>query len=389
MIRLHILTLLIFSFYGPANAGDMCDRCPDQGSESFVTARLLEIDTLLGLICINVEQYVSTGDISCDTFEVEIDRGCLTHEALWREHSCFEMCGIICPGSPFGECFEGGYCEDCGFWSHAFLNYNFYYHTWGKGTLKIMFEGSVVLAVPFDFGNYGEYGSPSFDYIRFLNRDYSDIMNYDQFDALESVAIEVQATWPDQVAPAILIELKSGLIGEPVQYEAMLFESDDRTGIYQLLFPPGALIPLIGDPENLPFWGETITAVPVPNSCDAEPGQVHDELTVVNYRLTVEEVSFVGDHPLFKDTAITNPPIVVPIADPVWLRTPAKNEAAAYTKNSPYQMNILVKSSHVPFHDFQYKVKAVTVGNSYNTREYTRHIVFTNLDTVQGITPES
>lgn len=127
----------------------------------------------------------------------------------------------------------------------------------------------------------------------------------------------------------------------------------------------------------------------MPNSCDPEPGNVHDELMVTNYILSVEEVSFLGDHPLFKDSALTNPPIIVPITDPVWRRTPAKNEAVAYTRNSPYQMNVLVKSSHVPFHDFQYRIDAITEGNLYNSQGYTRHLAFSQYDTVKAIDPVS
>ena len=390
MGRFYILLALAILSFASVHAGDPCEICPSRGDNSWVTARFVSMQVIepgIGEIVVNIQMYTFGGDDECPSFDMWVDRDCVDHYVV---QAWFDLaaCGVWCSSQrDTSKCMGGGYCEECGYSTHSFDDWNFHFITWGKGTLKFEYQGNLILQVPFDFGIYGEYGEPVFDYVEFLNRDLSPITDGDKFDALESVAIEVSATWPEEPAPAILVEFKSDMISEPLRYEAMLEESSQHVGIYRILFPEGHLSPLVGDPESLPFLGEEITAVPVPNSCDAEPGQVHDELTVVNYRLTVEEVSFVGDHPLFKDTAITNPPIVVPISDPVWLRTPAKNEPAAYTKNSPYQMNVLVKSSHVPFHDFRYKIKAVTEGNSYNTREYTRHMMFTDLDTVEAITP--
>jgi hypothetical protein len=53
-------------------------------------------------------------------------------------------------------------------------------------------------------------------------------------------------------------------------------------------------------------------------------------------------------------------------------------------------MNVLIKSSEIPFHDFQYKVKATESyeGRWYNAAESVRHFAFANRDTIKNITPD-
>jgi hypothetical protein len=241
-----------------------------------------------------------------------VERPCDEHDVVYEERLPYFGCGVDCMP---GDC--DGYIEECGYYAHFYHDDDYMFATSGKGILRILHGAQQLLSVEFDFGRYGEYGSPEFSYIKFLNRNNIDITNGDKFDAFESVAIEVGAEWPDEPAPSILIELKSDLGPDPIHYEAILRESMNNTGIYRVLLPPGSLIPIIGDPNDLMPWGETIKAVPMPNSCDGEPGQIYDELTVVNYILSVEEVSFLDDYQLYKDSVVTNDTIIVPITDPV------------------------------------------------------------------------
>jgi hypothetical protein len=65
----------------------------------------------------------------------------------------------------------------------------------------------------------------------------------------------------------------------------------------------------------------------------------------------------------------------------------SKNDEVAYNRNSSYGMNVLVESSHVPFHDFQYMIKGVNPGNEYGTLSQEGHFVYANQDTVQDVMP--
>lgn len=220
------LTILLLAVILPslAQAGDPCETCPPRGGESWVSARLVSIDTLpnhIGEIVVNVELYSWGGDTDCASIDWLIERACTDHDIGSMFFDGY-ICGVDCWGHRNDDnCLGGGYCDECGFWSHEYGNLDFHFNTWGKGVVKISHEGYLILQVPFDFGIYAVYGAPEFNYIYFRNRDYSAIADGDKFDALESVAIEVQATWPNEPAPAILVELSTPMSG-PIRYEAMI-----------------------------------------------------------------------------------------------------------------------------------------------------------------------
>ncbi|OGC95989.1 MAG: hypothetical protein A2W25_09605 [candidate division Zixibacteria bacterium RBG_16_53_22] len=376
--------VLCLMITGIAQAGNPCNYCPVQGDQCWATASLVSIDTSRGEIVIDVDYYQTAGDPNCGFIEINIVKECTTTAICYF---ALNSCGIECwsgQGAP-------GYCDDCGFWSFDYSNFTFYILTWGKGQIIVSFRENPILIVDFDFGNYEEFGRPEFQYIKFLNRDYTNIMNNDKFDPMESVGIRASVKWPDRTAPSVYVKVWCEFSGQALLFELPRTEFNENVAVYQAILPPWTLPLIAGDPDDLPYLGTNVSAVPVIEYCNPDTAGIYDNIVIANYIFTVDEVTFKDDFPLYKDSPGSIPPTVAPIIDPVWRRTPEKNEPIAYRKNSAYLMDILTKCNFVPFHDFQYYIKGVSRyhGDWYNTSEYERHISFTDRDTIPNITPSS
>ena len=155
----------------------------------------------------------------------------------------------------------------------------------------------------------------------------------------------------------------------------------------------GGLLPLTGDPSGFPMGGTHIIARPRQLNCDSTEvaGLPEDDLHVVNYILSVEEISFAYDHTLFKDSSAAMPPKVQRIQDPVWLRTGNKNDPVAYTMGSVYSMSAVVKNNYLPLHDFQYMIRGYFPPDlvTYSTQIYTGRMIYSRTDTITGIAPRN
>jgi hypothetical protein len=256
------------------------------------------------------------------------------------------------------------------------------YYTWGKGTLKVYYGASLLLNVDFNFLDSGGYGEPNFAYIQFRNKDFSYVIPGDEYDALESVGIQAAVGWELRVAPAIQIKLIAG--GAELMMEAPLYQSNGNEGVYRVLLSAGTLVSLFGDLYNSPNFHQTVEAEPLPYDCDFHGQVPNDVITVVNYHLNVEKISFLDDYQLYKDSQNT-PPHNEPIIDPVWIRTSGKNDSIAYKKGSSYNMEIEVSNSYTPYHDFQYQIRGVA--GIFSTGEYEGHMSGTDHNIISGILP--
>jgi hypothetical protein len=168
--------------------------------------------------------------------------------------------------------------------------------------------------------------------------------------------------------------------------EAPLYQSNGHEGIYRVLLPAWALSSLVGSGYNSPGFRETITAEPLPFACDFNGEVPKDNITVVNYSLHVEKVSFHDDYQIYKDSP-SAPPINVPITDPVWIRGTSKNDSVAYKRGSNYKMEIEISSSYTPYHDFQYQIRGVA--GTFTTGNYDGHMSGANHNTITDIIPAS
>jgi hypothetical protein len=383
---------------GEVYASDPCAQCPGHGEANYAIATLLNIDYIGKTISIGYEAYYVASDRGCDSILALAKKDCgdvYVYGDKYDMWFCTGWClfyGGDCQDPDTTDCANPcDYDDSCGSYCHGNFSYREVYSLTGKGELIIYFGGAEILCVPFDFTVYGNYGSPTFNYIEFLNKNYSQISNGDIFDAMESVAIKVGATWEEEVAPAVQINLCCDATGVEITVEALLIEANGCDGDYRLLLPPGALAPITGDPDDLPPGGTKVVAQPTSyeDDCEDEENAPEAQLEIVDYFLTVEEISFVGDHNLVRDSAGVSPPIIVPIVDPVWRRDSTENEPAAYVKDTDYSMAVVVKNIYTPLHDFEYKLMALGRRDSLilDTEEQTCHLAFSNYDTITNISP--
>ena len=348
-----------------------------------------------GYIEIGMFQFDTLED-GCDA-EVEfiVERQCASWDISYRMAGKSWGCVVIC-GNP-SDCPENIVCMDCpGLYSHGCGEVEWlHFLLSGVGEFKVIFKGQEVFSQPFDFGGELEYFEMTFTDTRFLNKDFSHIQTNDIFDAMEAVAIKVEAQFLGEgPAPGIGVVLKSDIAPDSIIINATLDETQFNTATYLTLIEPGFFVRIIGDPDETlpPYMQREITATPIPYQCEGDdPVTVpEDILPIANFVLWVEEISFEFDYDLSKDGPGPTPGShsSEPILDPVWIKD-TKNEPVAYRRENTLSMNVVVECNRTPYHDFQYWIMGAggSGQGSYSTAICEGHFNSTNLSTVSNVIP--
>jgi hypothetical protein len=395
-VKRNALIILFFSccIANESFAGGGCSACAGASSTDWILAMVLSmerVDSISGRIIISIGEYVTAEDPTCGDIIAKITtNGCIetAHpDSVYQRNICMWLCGkkINCKG--------WGYCDWCGFWAHSFSTWDESYRLFGKGKFELFFKNRLVLSRTFDYGDIPGDGIPTFMSTRFLNKDFSQIISGDIFDAMEEVAISVRATFEGHASPFIIVKFISGLSQDTAGVRIPLSGVQGDNYIYNGFLPPGFFSGIVGDPSHIPPGGATITAIPRAIKCDGtiDPNVPVGQITVADYSLQVAEISFLNDFDLYKDDTTAAPPRAIPITDPVWVTSSGVNDPVAYRRDSTYNMSIVVTCNHFPMHDFAYKIRAVCEGNNYiarySTGEYVSHFAYSNRDTIRNIRP--
>ena len=373
-----------------------CDPCHVYQSQDYLNVDVISmepIDSTHTKIVLGFEWF-NMVDNHCADLRIRVHSECGTdYYAPVCDRETLAMCsGWFCWNSDSSFCEGEGLC--CGSY------YPYVYSTWqttlivsGKGVVRILWGGVIYREFPFEPGIPGGYGTPKFTGISFLNRDHSAIADGDVFDANEGIAIRIMAEWEGEISPEVAARLYCSHTSNKMYVELSMTEQYGNNAIYIGDLGPGSLLELTGEPSGLPPGGAYIVATPHQMECDTVevPTLPRDELHVVNYILSVEEVSFAYDHTLFKDSSAAMPPKVQRIQDPVWIRNGNKNDPAAYTMGSIYSMNVVVKNNYLPLHDFQYMIRGYFPPDlvTYSTESYTGQMIYSRTDTISGIAPRN
>jgi len=400
-MKYTVCLLSVLSIANIEYSGAECPPpCSGGGPNSWMYITLLSMGPTepgQGYIDISVDWYSTTQDACKNTIEYQVERDCRTEEIMAKSPGPkSNMCGVIC-GDP-SHCPDINGCIGCpGLFTHFAGWYTMYIPLAGKGTFQVLFNGNVVFSQYFDFGGIPEYFEMEFTNIEFTNKNGTHIIYDDVFDASESVGLEVIATFlGDAPAPAISVVLKSTLNADSLITILPLDEQTFQTAYYRGILGEGAFLPLVGDPEEAlpPYTTAEIIAYPIPFECGEQPPEEvpEDRLTIANYYLRVKEISFIDDYEIYKDglpPTPNDPPPPILIIDPVWVDSPAKNDPAAYRRLSAPKMNVVLENSHLPKHDFAYRVKGVGWAEQqrYSTGIYEGHFNYGLRDTVFNIVP--
>lgn len=367
--------------------------CCGGGSFDWASVTLIGMeprDPIGGWINLYIEQF-STFEDGCDApIEFAIKRGCWVEIAgLLHGSGKSGACMVIC-GAP-ALCPEEIGCFGCpGLYSHSCGFFNVRHPLWGKGEFLVFYKGSLIFRQAFDYSDGSEPAEMKFTDIFFLNKDFTEIHNNDIFDGMESVALLVYAEFSgDQPEQGVGVVLGSDLSPDTIIISLPLAETNGNIAVYDGILHEGTFIPILGDRNLPPYVEGEITARPVVHQCDEEPDPnvPEDRIRVANFVLWVEEISFESDYQLCKDGPASQPGTIEPIEDPVWIKD-TKNEPVAYRRNSRPDMSVVVKCNKLPYHDFQYWIKAgATEGQrNYSTDIYQGSFNSSMLDTVFSVT---
>jgi hypothetical protein len=229
--------------------------------------------------------------------------------------------------------------------------------------------------------------------IEFLNKDFTPIQTNDIFDAMESVALRVEAEYEgDEPPPAVGVILRSDINQDTIVVDVSLDDTQWDIATYTGVLPAGIFTEVIGDPDDVlpPYSEAEISAEPVPIDCPTNPPSAVavDILTIANFQLWVEQINFEFDYDLFKDDNSTYPPTEEPISDPVWVKD-TKSDPVAYRRGNSLLMNVLVECNRTPYHDFEYWIMASggEGQGSYITAVCEGHLNHSNQGMVNNVAP--
>ena len=396
-LLLGILIIIMMTNSGTAqiNGPECPPPCCGGGSSDWATVTLISMEPRVpvgGWIVLSIEQFATAEDGCDQPIEFAIKRNCWTEIAgLLHGSGKSGMCAVIC-GNP-SDCPFDQVCTGCpGLFNHSCGFFTVRHPLWGKGTFQVFHKGLLIFSQEFDYSDPSVPGEMTFTNIYFLNKDYTEIYYNDIFDGMESVALEVVAEFTgEQPQQGIGVVLKSTLSVDSILISLPLLTYAENVALYSGILHEGTFIPLLGDSELPPYEEGEIIARPVAENCDgSDNGDVPEaRLSVANFVLWVQEISFGGDYQLCKDGPASQPGTIELIEDPIWIKD-TKNEPVAQRRNTRPDMNVVVSCNRTPYHDFQYWIKGGAAENqrNYSTSIYEGNFNSSSLDTVFSITFE-
>jgi hypothetical protein len=188
----------------PARGQQDCPSCCGGLSYDWINIWLIAeipLQPPFGLLQVGILDYITLEDGCDEPLEFLVKRECSEELVLsggpgpLKGWSCAVFCGwpVYCPD-------DGCYgCPDL--YTHGCAEYSEQFFLAGDGVLIARWKGQIVFSESFDFGGEPDFSALEFTDIRFLNKDYSEIQTNDIFDAMEEVAIQVDATFDGNEPP--------------------------------------------------------------------------------------------------------------------------------------------------------------------------------------------